>query len=147
TPISGEKVSGTIFRASSPGQAQAGPRPLAAHVLAKLEELRRASARRGREAPRALDQAALLDEPAEILLMEPQPDERLDRALQLRQREGLGQQLEHDRPIRELPAQSAERARRDAAVVVRERGSGAEVVRRRLALVRVVLDEIGRAHV
>src|SRR5690606_8426786 len=126
---------------SAPRQAQPGARTLAAHVLAEPEELRRTAAGRGGEAARALDEPALLDEPAEVLLVEPQPDQRLDGTLQLRQRERRRQELEDDRAVRQLAAQPAERARRNAPVVVSERHTGAEIVRRLLALVRVMLDD------
>src|SRR5690606_1928679 len=109
-----EKTSRPCRSASRQPQPRTGT--LAAHVLPEFEQLGRASAGGGGEAAGAVDEPALLDEPAEVLLVEPQAHEGFDRPLQLRQREGLGKQLEHDGPIRQLAAQPAEGARRDAAM-------------------------------
>ncbi len=64
-----------------------------------------------------LDQPLLLDEPAEILLVQPHAGQRLDRALQLQQGESGRHQLEDDRPVFDLAAQPADRGREDPAMV------------------------------
>src|SRR4030081_3245953 len=91
---------------------------------------RRRAKRAGRGADLAgfLDEPLLLDETAKILLVQPDPGQRLDRALQLQKRKGGRHQFEPDRPVFDLAAQPAERGGEDAAVVERHRSPGAETV-------------------
>src|SRR5690606_27622422 len=79
----------TRTKTSAARQANARTRPLPAHLLAELEELRRTPAGRGRAPAGPFHEPSLLDEPAEVLLMHSQPDQRLDGPLQLRERKRL----------------------------------------------------------
>ncbi len=58
-------------------------------LAAEAHQFGRPAAGLRRHAARLLHQALLLDEPAEILLVQPPPGQRLDRALQLQQGEAL----------------------------------------------------------
>src|SRR5436190_11431620 len=109
-------------------EAQAGRGALEQHLAAEAHEPRRPAAGRGADLAGFLDQTQLLDEPTEILLVQPDTGERLDGALQLQEREGWRHQFEHDRPVLDLAAQAAERRRQDAAMVERHRDAGAESV-------------------
>ena len=102
-------------------QAQAGGGAFEQDFAAKADEARRAAAGLGADPAGFLDQALLLDQAAEILLMQPHAGQRLDRALQLQQRKRRRHQLEYDRAIFDLAAQPADRGREDAAVVRRHR--------------------------
>src|SRR6267154_41499 len=116
-------------RYAPPGaQAQTGSRALEQHLAAKADEARRPAAGRRADLPGFLDEALLLDEAAEILLVQPDTGERLDGALQLQQREGRRHQLEHDRPVFDLAAQAAERGRQDPAMIERHRDAGAQAI-------------------
>ena len=66
-----------------------------------------------------LDQVLLLDQAAEILLVQPATGQRLDAALQLQQGEGRRHQFEHDRPIFDLGAQPRDAGGEDAAMIGR----------------------------
>src|SRR5206468_1982 len=97
-------------------------------LAAEAHEPRRPAAGRGADLAGFLDETLLLDEPAEILLVQPDTGECLDGSLQLQEREGWRHELEYDRPVFDLAAQAAERRRQDAAVVERHHDAGAEAV-------------------
>src|SRR5688572_29264026 len=80
---------------------QAGPH----HLFAEPEQLGGAATGGLFEPPRRLEDAAILDQAAEILLVQAHAGERFHGALELEQRECLGQQLEHDRTVLQLAAQ------------------------------------------
>src|SRR5258708_6590774 len=97
-------------RYAPPGaQAQTGSRALEQHLAAKADEARRPAAGRRADLPGFLDEALLLDEAAEILLVQPDTGERLDGALQLQQRDGQRHKLAHDRTVFTLATQAADR--------------------------------------
>src|SRR5947209_4233865 len=66
---------------------------------AESVELGGAAAGFGRDRAGLLDQALLVDQAAEVLLVQRPAGQRLDRALQLQQGEFFGHQFEHDRTV------------------------------------------------
>ena len=91
------------------------------HLAAEAEQLGGPAAGGGLEPAGALDEGAALDEPAEVLLVEADAGQGLDRPLQLQQGEGLRQQLEHQGPVPELAAEAPQRGGEDAPVVEGQR--------------------------
>ena len=76
---------------TTPGaQPQPGCRPFEHDLAAEAHEPRRPAAGLRADAAGLLDQALLLDQAAEVLLVQPHAGQRLDRALQLQQRERAG---------------------------------------------------------
>ena len=75
-----------------------------------------------------LDQTLVLDEAAEILLVQPHPQKRLDGTLQLQQGERRRHQLEHHRAVFDFAAQPPDRGGQDAAMVGRHRRSEGRAV-------------------
>ncbi len=67
--------------------------------------------------PGILDEVLLLDEPAEVLLVDEQARQGLDAALQLKKGEGLRQHLENHRAVFDLGTQPGDAGGEDAAVV------------------------------
>ena len=67
---------------------------------------------------RSLDQILLLDQPPEILLVQPSPRQRLHGLLQLQQGELGRHQLEHDGPVLDLGAQPRDAGGQDATMVM-----------------------------
>src|SRR5579863_5628306 len=86
---------------------QARGRPFKQALAAEAEQLGRAPAGLGVPAAEALDQVGALEPPAEILLVQGDPGDRLHCALELREGELGGRELERDRPVPELAAQTA----------------------------------------
>src|SRR5258707_15291705 len=99
-------------------QRQLGPGDgaLDEDLAAEAIELGRAAAGLGRDRAGLLDEALLIDEAPEILLVEPPPGERLDGTLQLQEGKGGRHQLEDDGPILNLGAQPRYPGGEDAAV-------------------------------
>src|SRR5690606_1527888 len=64
-----------------------------------------------------LDQSLLLDETAEVRLVQADAGQSLDRLLELEEGEGGWHQFEDDRPVLDLAAQAADGGREDAAMV------------------------------
>src|SRR5579864_5245027 len=95
--------------------------PLAHDFAFETHELGGPPAAFRRDLPGFLDQALLLDEAAEILLMELEAGEGLDRALQPQEREAFRHQLEDDRAIFDLGPQPCDRGREDAAMIMHHR--------------------------
>src|SRR5690349_9618717 len=97
-------------RAASGGgaQAQAGGGSFEQYLAAEADEAGRAAAGAGADLAGLLDQPLLLDETAEILLVQPRPGQCLDRALQLQERKGGRHQLEHHWTVFDLAAQPAD---------------------------------------
>src|SRR5262245_50582648 len=82
-----------LFRIARDGQTEARRQALERHFLAEAHLARRPSTGGADDATGLLDEALLLDEAAEILLVQANPGERLDGALQLEQREAGRHQL------------------------------------------------------
>src|SRR5439155_17959853 len=74
-------------------EPQPGCRTFEQDLAPEAHEPRRPAAGLGADAAGFLDQALVLDKPPEILFVQPHAGQRLDRALQLQQREGRGHQL------------------------------------------------------
>ena len=87
----------------------------------RTEEFGRTPAGAGVDLPGAFDQAGAVEQPAEILLVQLKPGDRLDHALQVQQREVLRRQFEDDGAIFYLGAQASDRRRQDAPVIRRHR--------------------------
>src|SRR5207248_4574505 len=121
----GQVLSG---RSPSGAKAQTGGGTLEQHLAAKAHEPRRPAASRRADLAGFLDKTLLLDQPAEILLVQSDAGERLDGPLQLQQREGRRHQLENHRPVFDLASQTPERRRQDPAMIERHRDAGAKTV-------------------
>src|SRR5216683_2884197 len=86
-------------RSPAGAQAQSRGRALQQYLAAETNQPRRPAAGGGADLAGFLDETLLLDQPAEILLVQPGAGKRLDGALQLQQREGGHHQLEHHRTV------------------------------------------------
>src|SRR5262245_21534487 len=94
-----------LLRPPHVGQPHPWRRALAQDVAPEAEQLGRAPSGLGVELAGPLDQAGVLDQTAEVLLVETHAGERLDDPLELEQGEGGRQELEDDRAVLELPTQ------------------------------------------
>src|SRR5215471_14365355 len=83
----------------NPGKPDPRRRAFPQYLAAETELLRRTAAGFARQPPCALDKPLRFDQAAEILLMQANARQGLDRALQLQEREFRGHQLEHHRPV------------------------------------------------
>src|SRR6516164_4996975 len=72
----------------------------------EMEQFSRAAPGRRRELAGALDQALILDQTAEILLVELDAGNGLHGSLQIKQREASRHQFEYDRAVLHLAAQA-----------------------------------------
>src|SRR5689334_524006 len=84
------------------GQLGAGDSAFEHDLAPEAMELGRPAAGAGGNGAGLLDQALLLDQAAEVLLVQRSAGQRLDPALQLAQREIGRHQLEHDGPVFDL---------------------------------------------
>src|SRR5471030_1318996 len=107
----------------------------------EAHEARRAPTSRGGDVAGLLDEAPLLDETTKILLMQPDPRQRLDRALKLRQGEGRRHQFKHHRAVLDLATQPADCGREDTAMVDRHRRADAIFWRRASEIARGLGDQ------
>src|SRR5262245_20110585 len=97
--------------------AESRRRALQHHLTAETVKPRRAPASSGRDVPGSLDQAALLDQPPEILLMQQRAGDSLDRLLQVVKGELGREQLEHHGAVFQLAPEPSEGSGEDAAMV------------------------------
>src|SRR5690348_12359145 len=112
--ITGVKLRLRRFRGATRSD-RTGKRKLAAaegalehDLAAEAVELGRTTARPGGDRAGLFDQALLVDQPAEVLLVQASSGQRFDCALELQQGERLGHQLEDDRPVLDLGAQASD---------------------------------------
>src|SRR5262249_24871208 len=107
---------GRASRSARARERQLGPghRALKQDLAAEPDQLGRTAAGLRRNLAGVLDQALLIDQPAEILLVEPLSGERLDGALEGKQREALRHQLEDDGAVLDLGPQPRDAGRQDA---------------------------------
>src|SRR6516162_2989040 len=136
-------------KASRGARAQTQPRrrALLHHLAAEAEQRRRPPPGRGRGLAGRLDQGRRLDQPAEVLLVQVAPRDRLHGALQLREGELARHQLEYDRTVFELGAQPRDGGGEDAAVIEAHRlsqpGHGLPRQRGLAAVAARLLDQTG----
>ncbi|MNL69761.1 hypothetical protein D3C87_1946630 [compost metagenome] len=93
--------------------------------MAIAEKLRRTAAGLAGHLSGFLDQLLLVNQPAEIRLVQGQPGERLDGVLQLQKRKILRHQFEDDRAVFDLGAQTGNAGRQDTAVIGEHRAPDA----------------------
>jgi hypothetical protein len=99
------------------GEADSGGRALPQNFPPEPEELGRAAARPGIESAGSFDQAAVFQEPPEVLLVQAQAGQGFDHSLELKEREGRREQLENDGAVFQFSAQPAESGRENSAVI------------------------------
>ena len=104
--------------------------PLRDDVAPEAVEQRRPPARVALPLAGRLDELRRRNQPPEVPGVQPHPRERLDRSLQLRERERRRQQLEHERTVSQRAAHPSDRRREDAPVVERHRHPDRPVERR-----------------
>ena len=107
-----------------PGSPTPGRRPLPQHLPAEAKQLGRPAAGAGVDPTGPLDEPGLLDQPAEVLLVEADPREGLDDALELEQGEVGGSSSKTTGRYLQLAAQPASavaRMRRWSAIGARRR--------------------------
>ena len=115
-------AAGEPFRGlSCQRQLAARDRPLRHHVAAEAEQLGRAATGLRGDFPGLLHEVLLLDQPAEVLLVQAPSGQRLHRVLQLEQREAGRHQFKHHRAVFDLGAQTRDPGGEDAAMVVSHR--------------------------
>ena len=112
---------GGLSRAAT-GQPHARRRPLAQHLAAEAEQLGRPAAGRGCALPVPSTRPAVLDQAAEVLLVQAHAGQRLDRRAAAASRVNAGgSSSKTTGRYLSLPRSAAERGREDAAVVERHR--------------------------
>src|SRR5262249_26050084 len=118
-------------------------RPFTQDLAAEAEQFRRPAARDGRKFASALNKALSFDKAPEVLLVKPNAGDRLDSALQFKQRERWWHEFEDDRAIFHLAVQARDGRRQNPAVSENHAGAEQNIAARRASVARGFLHQAG----
>src|ERR1700730_14593593 len=107
-------------RSGRAGERQFGPddSSLKQHLAPEPDQLGRTATGLRRNVTGILDQSLLVNQPTEILFVQPLAGERLDGALERKQREARRHQLEDDWAVLDLGPKARDAGRKNAAMVM-----------------------------